>query len=94
MWQAVAGIRANFVRSNQKQRGLDMSDEELLGMHTRVREELAAAYAKPSWDTAHINRITSELAVIERLLASRQVTPRCTIVRREQGPERTAPSTG
>ena len=64
-----------------------MSDEELLGKHTRMREELSAAYAKPSWDTAHINRITSDLAVIERLLASRQVTQKWTIVRPEQGPE-------
>jgi hypothetical protein len=58
-----------------------MSDEELLGTHTRLREELSAAYAKPCWDTAHINRITSELAAIERLLTSREVTQRWPIVR-------------
>ena len=53
-----------------------MSDEELLGKHTRLREELSAAYAKSSWDTVRINRVTSELAAIERLLASRDVTQR------------------
>ncbi len=58
-----------------------MSDEELLGKHMRLREELSAAYAKPSWDTAHINRIASELAVIERLLTSKEVTVRWKIVR-------------
>jgi hypothetical protein len=48
----------------------DMTNEELLGKHERLREELSACYAKPSWDTAHIDRITSELAVLERSLAS------------------------
>ena len=62
-----------------------MSDEELWGKHTGLRAELSAAYT--SWNTTHINRITSELAVIERLLASRQVTQKWTIVRPEQGPE-------
>ena len=48
-----------------------MTNDELLGKHKRLREELSAAYAKPSWDTAHIHRITSELAAAERLLTSR-----------------------
>jgi hypothetical protein len=69
--------------SNQTQRGLDMSDKELLSEHKALREELSAAYAKPSWDTPDINRITSELAAIERLLTSREVTQRWTIVRAE-----------
>jgi hypothetical protein len=60
-----------------------MSDKELLSKHKALREELSAAYAKPSWDTPHINRITSELAAIERLLTSREVTQRWTIVRAE-----------
>jgi len=54
-----------------------MSNEELLGKHDRLREELAAAYAKPSWDTARIDRITSELAAVERLLASELSPKRC-----------------
>ena len=62
-----------------------MSNNELLGKHKRLREELSAAYAKPSWETAHINRITSKLAAVERLLtfsgATRpdRVTQGCTI---------------
>ena len=58
-----------------------MSDEELLGKHRGLRAELSAAYANPSWNTTHINRITSELAAIERRLASREVTQRWPIVR-------------
>ena len=46
-----------------------MSKRELLGKYKRLREELSAAYTEPSWETAHINRITSELAAVERLLA-------------------------
>lgn len=64
-------------------KSLDMSDAELLGKHTRLRKELSAAYAEPCWDTARINRITSELAAIERLLASRNVSQRWAIVRRQ-----------
>jgi hypothetical protein len=47
--------------------------------------ELSAAYAKPSWETAHINRITSELAAVEGLLTFSgatgpdRVTQGCTI---------------
>ena len=47
-----------------------MTNEEALGKYKRLREELSAAYAEPSWDVAHIDRITHELAVVERLLAS------------------------
>ena len=53
-----------------------MSDAELLGKHTRLRKELSVAYAEPFWDTVHIKRITSELAAIERLLASRNLGQR------------------
>ena len=51
-----------------------MSSKELLGKHKRLSEELSAAYAQPAWETAHINRITSELAEVERLLASSRPT--------------------
>ena len=47
-----------------------MTNEEALGKYERLREELSAAYAQPSWDVAHIDRITHEPAVVERLLAS------------------------
>lgn len=56
------------------QQGFDMSNKQLLGKHKRLREELSAAYAKPSSDTAHIDRITSELAAVERLLAFGRAT--------------------
>ena len=61
--------------------GIDMSNDELLGMHERLRDELSTAYAKPSWDTPHINRITDELAAVERLLAFSRVTDRWSIAR-------------
>ncbi len=57
------------------QRGSDMTNEEALGKYKRLREELAAGYAEPSWDAAHIDRITQELAAVERLLASRGRSP-------------------
>jgi len=60
-----------------------MSDAELLAKHTRLRKELSVAYAEPFWDTVRINRITSELAAIERPLASRNLTQREAIVRRQ-----------
>jgi len=68
------------------QHGLDMPKEELLGMHKRLREELSAAYAKPAWDTAHINRITNELAALERLLASTKATERRATLGSRAGP--------
>jgi len=59
-----------------------MSNDELLEKHKRLRKELSSAYAKPSWDTVHINRITSELAAVERLLAFGGASQRWGIVRR------------
>ena len=59
-----------------------MSNDELLGKHKRLRKELSSAFAKPSWDTAHINRITSELSTVERLLAFSGTSQRFGIVRR------------
>ena len=59
-----------------------MSNDELLGKHARLRKEISSAYAKPSWDAAHINRITSELATVERLLAFSGATQRWGIARR------------
>jgi len=59
-----------------------MSSDEMLGEHKRLRKELSSAYAKPSWDTAHINRITSELAAVERLLAVSGASQWWGIVRR------------
>jgi len=43
-------------------------------MYNRLREELANAYSKPSWNASHIDRITRELAAIERLMAARRFT--------------------
>lgn len=55
--------------SDQMQQRFHMSNQQLLGKHKRLKDELSAAYAKPTWEAAHINRITSDLAVIEHLLA-------------------------
>ena len=57
-------IRACCRPPTKLQEGLDMSNNELLGKHKRLREELSAASAKPFWETAHIHRITSELAAV------------------------------
>ena len=62
--------------------GTSMSNEELLGKHNRLREELSAAYAEPSWDTAHIDRIASDLAKVERVLALRGSRPTQALVQR------------
>ena len=51
-----------------------MTEEELLRIHEMLREQLSLAYARPSWDTADVDRITSELAIVERHLTSRART--------------------
>jgi len=43
-----------------------MSDEELLGAHTRLRKELSVAYAEPFWDTVRIRSRNSPDGVQSR----------------------------
>ena len=48
--------------------------DQLTGKYLRLRSELDAAYAEPDWmreATGRIDRLASELADIERLLAQR-----------------------
>ena len=39
-----------------------MTLEQLIGKYSRLRAELAAAYAALFWDTRHINRLDNEIA--------------------------------
>ena len=47
-----------------------MKLQELNGRYQHLRTELDAAYAAPVWDSNRINRITEEMAPVERALAS------------------------
>jgi hypothetical protein len=47
-----------------------MSVDQLTGRYFRLRNELAAAYASVPWNTGHIDRLTGELAAIEREIAA------------------------
>lgn len=42
-----------------------MRTTELEGKYTRLRAELAEAYAAPVWHTRHIDRLATELAQID-----------------------------
>lgn len=59
-----------------------MSNDELLGKHNRLREELAAAYAARVWVTAHIDRIAGDMATAERALAFAASRPLNELVQR------------
>lgn len=50
-----------------------MGHNELVGKYSRLREELADAYAAPVWQSGRIDRLTDEIAETERALASRQL---------------------
>ena len=43
---------------------------QLTGRYFRLRNELAAAYGSVPWNTGHIDRLTGELAAIEREMAA------------------------
>jgi hypothetical protein len=45
---------------------------QLTGKYTRLREELASAYAAPVWQSGMIDRLTEEILETERALASCQ----------------------
>ncbi len=48
-----------------------MDMNELLGKHVRLRKELKDAYSLSPWDTAHIDRLVTELIEIESQLSRR-----------------------
>lgn len=52
-----------------------MSLDEFQAKYQRLRSELDAAYAKPVWDSNHINRITEEMIPVEFAIASREYQP-------------------
>ncbi|MEP6876805.1 MAG: hypothetical protein ABI887_20790 [Burkholderiales bacterium] len=56
-----------------------MTNEQLIGKYGRLRGELEAAYAVQAWHlgrAGRIDRITSDLAEIERTLAVQRVGAR------------------
>lgn len=46
-----------------------MSVDQFTGRYFRLRNELAVAYGSVPWNTGHIDRLTGELAAIERQIA-------------------------
>jgi hypothetical protein len=56
-----------------------MTHEQLTGKYTRLRAELAAAYAEPDSNqgrTGRLDRIATDLSAIERTLASQRPAAR------------------
>jgi hypothetical protein len=45
-----------------------MNLEQLRGRHVRLREELVAAASSVPWNTGHVDRLSVELAAVERQL--------------------------
>ena len=45
-----------------------MSHDELIGTYMRLRQELALAYAAPSWNKRQIDRLANDIARIERAI--------------------------
>jgi hypothetical protein len=44
-----------------------MNKQELEGRYTRLKQELAKAYACSTWDSPHIDRLARELFEIDRV---------------------------
>lgn len=56
-----------------------MTSEQMIGKYGRLRNELEAAYAEPAWHlgrSGRIDRITSDLAEIERSLVVQRMGAR------------------
>jgi len=56
-----------------------MTNDQLTGKYTRLRNELEAAYAEPGWSlgrSGRIDRIADELVEIERTLAVQRLAAR------------------
>lgn len=56
-----------------------MTNDQLTGKYTRLRNELDAAYAEPGWSLGRggrIDRIANELAEIERTLSVQRLAGR------------------
>ncbi len=49
-----------------------MPFDELLAVYMRYRQDLAAAYAAPSWNEGLLERLTGEIARLEQALAKSQ----------------------
>ena len=56
-----------------------MTNEQMIGKYGRLRNELEAAHAEPAWHlgrSGRIDRITSDLAEIERSLVAQRMGAR------------------
>ena len=49
-----------------------MGLEEMVGKYMRLRADLACAYGAAQWDSAHVDRISDELALVERSILKTQ----------------------
>ena len=49
-----------------------MDQHELEGRYTRLKQELAKAYACSTWDSPHIDRLARELLEIDRVARCRK----------------------
>ena len=48
-----------------------MDDGQLTGRYSRLKQELALAYAERPWQSARIDRLANEMAAVEREIAAR-----------------------
>ncbi len=46
-----------------------MSFDQMLSMYMRLRQDLADAYAAPLWNEGLLERLTGEIAQVERAMA-------------------------
>lgn len=49
-----------------------MNIEQMMGRYQRLRQELSIAYNQQPWQSGRIDRLTLELAQVEREIAARQ----------------------
>ena len=70
-----------------------MTNDQLIGKYTRLRQELAQAYAEPVSDSTRsglIDRLASELLDLERRIALLQAAPPATSMERDTPEDRLA----
>ncbi len=70
-----------------------MTNDQLTGKYSRLRQELTQAYAEPMSNTARpglIDRLASELMDLERRIALLQPAPVATLGEPEAAPHRLA----
>lgn len=53
-------------------RRMHMNIEQMMGRYQRLRQELSIAYNQQPWHSGRIDRLTLELAQVEREIGARQ----------------------